>query len=498
MSSMRNMTLTNIATACGGRLENAAGREDTEITCAVLDSRKVEPGGLFFATVGERVDGHKFIGQVFSQGAVCVVTEKSPAQVEAELGVPAESWGAYILVEDTFAALKKIAAYYRSTLTISVVGITGSVGKTSTKEFIAGVLAEHYNVLKTEGNYNNEVGLPLTLLRIRREHQVAVVEMGISDFGEMSRLGEMARPDICVITNIGQCHLENLHDRAGIFKAKTEIFDYMQENGEVCLNGEDDLLAAVKQVNGKPVHHFGISETEGFEVYATDIENKGLFGSSARLHFLKIGAEQATYDYKPEVMNVTTMDAVKLSDTVYPIEISLPGQHMVINACAAATVGSLLGLSPEEIQEGIRKVEPVGGRSHIIQAAGLTIIDDCYNANPVSMKAALDLLATAAGRRVAVLGDMFELGTNSDKLHTSVGSYAVEQDIEVILCVGENSRFMYDAALEAYDGTQDVRYFETREELLEALPELICEGDTILVKASHGMGFTRVVEELVH
>lgn len=482
-TTMRNMTLENMAAACGGRLLRGAAADEgsagKEITCAEIDSRRMAEGGLFFAARGEKVDGHKFIGQVFEKGALCVVTEKTPEQVEEEHGVAADVWGFYILVEDTFTALRGIAAFYRRHLSIPVVGITGSVGKTSTKEFIAGVLSAKYCVLKTEGNFNNGIGLPLTLLRIRREHEAAVVEMGISDFGEMSRLSEMAMPDICVITNIGQCHLETLHDRAGILKAKTEIFHYMQEDGEVCLNGDDDLLSMIRTVNNKAVHHFGISETEGFEVYATDIENLGLEGSRAMMH---IGGRLLEESYKTE--------------EVYPVEIPLPGQHMVINAMAAAMVGRLLNLSAEEIQKGIRSVEPVGGRSNIVKLPGRTVIDDCYNANPVSMKAALDLLSGALGRKVAILGDMFELGNHSDKMHEEVGAYAVEKEIDAVFCVGESARLMYDAALIRYDGTQDIRYFENREELLESLPELIYAGDTILVKASHGMGFASVVEAL--
>lgn len=476
---MKHMTLRNIAAACGGTLCNAAEKEEQEVTCAVIDSRKLEAGGLFFAAQGEKVDGHRFIGQVFERGAACVVTVKTPQQVEEEHGVPKESWGAYILVEDTFAALKKIAAFYRSLLSIPVVGITGSVGKTSTKEFIAEVLAQKYCVLKTEGNFNNEIGLPLTLLRIREEHEVAVVEMGISDFGEMSRLGEMAKPDICVITNIGQCHLENLHDRAGIFKAKTEIFNYMQEDGEICLNGEDDLLSMVSVVNGKPVHHFGISDKEGLAVYATDIESDGLFGSRAMMHLCGCAAVEDTP-----------------ADISYPVEIRLPGRHMVINAMAAALVGRLLHLSVEEIQNGIRSVMPVDGRSHLLKVGDKVVIDDCYNANPVSVKAAIDLLATVEGRKVAVLGDMFELGEKSHAMHAEVGAYAVDQGIDVICCVGKESEFLYDAAMERYDGSQDIRYFADREELLESLPGLLESGDTILVKASHGMEFHEVVDLL--
>lgn len=499
---MQQMTLQNIARACGGSLYfgKAAVQmaEQQEITCAVIDSRKIEAGGLFFANKGEKVDGHKFIGQVFEKGALCVVTEKTPEVVERETGVAADAWGAYILVQNSLEALKQIAAFYRESLSIPVVGITGSVGKTSTKEFIAGVLAEKYNVLKTEGNFNNEIGLPLTLLRIRREHEVAVVEMGISDFGEMSRLGAMARPNICVITNIGQCHLENLHSREGILKAKTEIFDYLQEDGEVCLNGEDDLLATIKKVNGKSVHFFGITEKKEFAVYATDIANLGLEGSRARMH---LAAGQSDADAGQDVAEQPAMGTKSGAEpapleSVYPIEITLPGQHMVINAMAAATVGRLLHLSAEEIVHGIKRVVPVGGRSNIIRLADKLVIDDCYNANPVSVKAAIDLLCNALNRKVAILGDMFELGVNSDAMHGEVGAYAVELGIDVLFCVGKKARFMYDAAMEKYDGSQDIRYFETREELLENLDMLLQPQDTILVKASHGMGFDKVVEAL--
>lgn len=466
---MEHLTLANIEAVCGGRLYGGKGLEEKEVACGVIDSRRMEKDGLFFAAVGEHVDGHKFIGQVFEKGALCVVTEKTPEEVEQEHGVPADNWGAYIRVKNTFDALKKIAAFYRQQLTIPVVGVTGSVGKTSTKEFVAAVLAQKYRVLKTEGNFNNEIGLPLTLLRIQKEHEVAVVEMGISEFGEMSRLGAMARPDICVITNIGQCHLENLHDRAGVFRAKTEIFDYLQPDGKVCLNMEDDMLKEVMEVSDHKVYHFGFSDGLLVKAYATDLESKGLFGSHANMH---------------------------LDGESYPVDIPLPGEHMVLNAMAAATVGTLLELSVEEILRGIKSIKPVGGRSNVLQMAGRTVIDDCYNANPVSMKAAIDLLSMGEGRRVAILGDMFELGADSDAMHGEVGVYAVKKAVDVILCIGEKSRYMYEAARKAKKEEQEIYYFPTREKLLEKLPGLIKEGDTILVKASHGMGFDKVIEVL--
>lgn len=472
---MKNMTLHNIAKACGGKLCAARGLEMTLITGAVLDSRKVEPGNLFFAVKGEKADGHDFIGQVYEKRAACVVCEREPAEP-----VP------YILVKDCLQALKDIAEFYRQQLRIPVIGITGSVGKTSTKECIAGVLETKFRVLKTEGNFNNEIGLPLTILRIREEHEVAVVEMGISDFGEMHRLSKVARPDICVLTNIGQCHLENLKSREGILKAKTEIFDYMQEDGLVCLNGNDDMLAAIKEVKGRPPYRFGVipekkklerrAEAYGntLDVVAQDVENKGLFGSEAV--FWVMG------------------EACK-------VKIPLPGAHMVINGAAAACVGKLLGLSIRQIYEGLAGLKPVGGRSHIIRRADRTLIDDCYNANPVSMKAAIDLLHMAITRRVAILGDMFELGENSDAMHYEVGAYAANADIELLLCAGENAKHIYEGAVSKKSARQEVFYFPDRaslEEMLAGRDTLLKWGDTILIKASHGMAFENIVELLNH
>ncbi|MBD5460493.1 MAG: UDP-N-acetylmuramoyl-tripeptide--D-alanyl-D-alanine ligase [Lachnospiraceae bacterium] len=489
---MKNMTLDKIAQVSNGKLfygklVPAAKETDgnREVSCVVMDSRKIVPDGLFIANVGAKADGHKFIGQVFESGALCVVCEKTPEQVESEHGIPVEKWGAYILVENSLQALKDIAEYYREQFEIPVVGITGSVGKTSTKEFIAGVLSQKLRVLKTEGNFNNEVGVPLTLLRLREEHEAAVVEMGISDFGEMHRLSKMVKPDICVMTNIGQSHLDHLKSRAGILKAKTEIFDYMSEDGFVCVNGDDDMLASLTEVKGKRVLRFGltpdgISDREvsgksggscGYhnDVYADEVESRGLFGSSAVMY----------------------MDGESI-----PVEIPLPGQHMVINAMAAALVARLLGLTAGQIAEGIAGVEAVGGRSRIMRLEKLTLIDDCYNANPVSMRSAIDLLETAPDRKVAILGDMLGLGENAECLHAEVGRYAVEKGTDLLLCVGENAVKMYDSALENYDGSQDIRYFATLEELLEDLPGLLLEGDTVLVKASHDMEFHRIVEFL--
>lgn len=488
-----NLSVKEIAEACGGKLVVRGGtKDDICVTSVVIDSRKAEAGGVFVAVPGERVDGHRFVSQVFAAGAALAVVEKTPEQVQAETGADCSGWGSYCLVKETLQALKDMAEYYRKKLSIPIVGITGSVGKTSTKEFIAGVLAERFRVLKTEGNFNNEIGVPLTLLRIRGDHQAAVVEMGISDFGEMHRLSKMVRPNVCVITNIGQCHLENLKTRDGILQAKSEIFDFMAADGEICLNGEDDKLRGLTEVKGRRPHFFGLGGNPAEEVIAEGIESQGLWGSSAVLRLRQpTGAGQ-------EAAPAGAADAEKMIRL--PVHVPLPGAHMVMNAAAAACVARLFGLSCQEIVRGIEKIRPVDGRGHLIRLPEFTLIDDCYNANPASMRAAIDLLAMADTEKIATLGDMFELGENSDALHAGVGEYAAAAGLDGILCVGENAANIFRAASEHVQGSCRVVYFPDREALLKALDEnlqqYIPRGSTVLLKASHGMEFTRVLEFL--
>lgn len=513
-----------IAAACGGKLVLRGNiSTDRQVSSVVIDSRQVTEGGVFLATVGERVDGHRFISSVFGQGAALAVTQKTPEQAEADTGVSSESWGSYLLVENTLQALKDMAEYYRRKLSIPVVGITGSVGKTSTKEFIASVLSEKFQVLKTEGNYNNEIGVPLTLLRIRGEHTAAVVEMGISDFGEMHRLSKMARPDICVITNIGQCHLENLKTRDGILKAKSEIFDFMAEDGQVCLYGGDDKLSALTEVRGRKPHFFGWGDNPLEEVTAGEVVSHGLWGSDGVLTMRRRGSRgsdatsasvqseagalaETQSGEELSVEEQTEAGTLAEGQTEVPgsteekigIHVPLPGRHMVLNSAAAACVAGLLGLTPEQIVAGIRKIRPVNGRNNLIRLREYTLIDDCYNANPASMKAAVDLLAMADTMKVAILGDMFELGENSHALHGEIGAYAAAAGIDRICCVGEEAAYMYRAACGQTASAAQAVYFPTKEALLKALEsdltQYVPRGSTVLVKASHGMEFTEIVE----
>ena len=490
MNEMPNLTLKNIALACEGTYMGSAELEDKVICGVVIDSRLVEKDYLFIPIKGERVDGHTFISQVFEKGACCVLSE-------IELENPA---GPYIKVESTETALKKIAAFYRQSLSIKVVGITGSVGKTSTKEMISSVVSQKYNVHKTAGNYNNEIGLPLTIFGIRAEHEVAILEMGISDFNEMHRLAEVANPDICVITNIGLCHLENLGTRDGILQAKTESFEHMKEGGVAILNGDDDKLATKRVVNGKPAVFYGMEagvqsgamqqgattdNGAGFvekSIYATDVENLGFEGMKATIH-----TPQGTFG----------------------AHISIPGEHNVYNALAATAVGLELGLSLEEIKKGIEEAKTIAGRTNLIKANGMNVVDDCYNANPVSMEAALDVLSHAKGRTIAVLGDMGELGENEKELHYGVGRYVAEKHIHSLFCAGtlaaQYKKGVEDAlmklgAADVADTEQepacDVHYFAERDEMIKELLSYVKAGDSILIKASHFMDFPKVVEAL--
>lgn len=461
---MKEMTIMNISIACGGLRyncgdmmnDNNIGILETEVTGITIDSRQVMEGYLFIPLVGARADGHNYISQVMDAGALCCLSERELVGYEKP----------YILVESCHQALKDIAKLYRNASAVKVVGITGSVGKTSTKEMVASVLATKYNVLKTAGNFNNEIGLPLTLFNLREEHEVAVLEMGISEFGEMSRLTDVASPDVAIITNIGSCHLESLIDLDGVLKAKSEIFESMNDKSSIVLNGLDDKLNSVKDVNGNQPLFFGLDDS--FDIYASDIVNLGLEGTNCNIHMDK------------DMINVT---------------ISIPGEHMVLNALAGALVGKQLGLTPAQIKSGIEALVPVSGRNNIIKGNKYTVIDDCYNANPVSMKASLDVVATANTRKIAILGDMGELGVNEVAMHKEVGTYAASLDIDLLCCIGDLSEYIASGALEA-NAPCDVAHFPTKADFIAAMNGLLEDGDTILIKSSNFMKFTELVELL--
>ena len=455
---MKNMSLQKIAAACGGTYCGSADLSEREVSSVVIDSRKAEKDSLFVAIKGARVDGHSFIPQVMEKGALCAVSEQDLGDVPYP----------YIKVGSCEQALKDIAEHYRRSLDIRVVGISGSVGKTSTKEMIASVLGQKFNVLKTEGNFNNEIGLPLTVFNIREEHEIAVLEMGISHFGEMTRLAKIARPDICVITNIGVAHIESLGSRDGILKAKTEMFKYMNPEGTIILNGDDDKLRGFVPENGVSPVYFGLDPSCPY--HAEKTENKGLRGTDAEF--------------------VTP-------DSRFRAHISIPGGQMVYNALAGIAVGTALGMTPEEMARGIEALVPIAGRNNLIETERWSIIDDCYNANPASMKSSLDVLACADTRTVAILGDMFELGASEKEMHYEVGAYAAEKGISVLICIGGLSAETARGARESADSAaMEILHYSTKEDFFKEMNDVLKKDDTILVKASHGMEFTEIVNFL--
>lgn len=453
---MKNMTLHEIATACKGVYHGPEEAYKKEVSSVVIDSRKVEKDSLFVAIRGARVDGHQFIPQTIAQGALCALSEEHLGDVTFP----------YILVTSCEQALKDLAEHYRKSLGIKVVGISGSVGKTSTKEMIASVLEQKYNVLKTQGNFNNEIGVPLTIFNIREEHEIAVLEMGINHFGEMTRLAKMARPDICVITNIGVAHMELLGSRDGILKAKTEMFQYMNPEGTIIFNGDDDKLVAYHPENGLVPVYFGLGDNSSYR--AEQIVNRGLRGTDATF-----------------LTPSSSFDA----------HISIPGEHMVHNALAGIAVGYALGMTDDQIKAGIEALKPLAGRNNLIETDTYTIIDDCYNANPVSMKASIDVLAKADTRKVAILGDMGELGATEKKMHSDVGRHAADAKIDVLICIGTLSKELARGAKEQND-TISIYHYPDKDSFFAEMDKILQNGDTILVKASHSMAFEKIVERL--
>jgi len=443
-----NITVTQAARICGGRLmgENFNNRE---IGRVVIDSRAVMPGDLFAAYKGEKVDGHDYIAAALEKGAALCLAERLPEGVT----------GSVLLVPDVQQALERLCTAYRESLGLPVVGITGSVGKTTAKEMVWSVLSQRMNVLKTEGNLNNQIGVPMTLSRITPQHQAAVVEMGISAPGEMTELARMVRPTVAVFTVIGHAHLEFLHDLEGVFRAKTEMLALMPEDGTVIVNGDDPWLRTIE----------------------------------CRQRLIRCGLGE---DCQVRAENIRLLPEGRTRcDIVYGekrIHADIPayGRHMVYAAMEAAAVGFTLGLSQEEIERGIAGYQVVGRRGAVTVTEKITLVDDCYNANPDSMRCAMDSMKDMPGRHVAILADMLEMGSGGEQMHRELGRYAVDNGIALVLCCGQLGREIAEGA-----GSRG-RWFESRQALAEALPELLEKGDTVLVKASRGMHLEEISELL--
>jgi len=425
------------------------------------DSRKVAKNNLFIPLVGEKFDGHDYIEQCFRAGTAVCLTEKPIPQLDN---------AAAILVKDTAKALRDLATWHRNKYDIPVVGITGSVGKTSTKDIISCVLAKHYEVLKTQGNFNNEIGLPLTLLNLNSTHELAVIEMGMSGFGEISRLTAISQPQIAVITNIGVSHIEKLGSQQGILKAKLEILEGLKPEGLVVLNGDDPLLRELKgKLNFKTVYYGMNSE---LDYVAQDYESLGEAG---------------------------TRFNIKLVNRTYKVNLPVPGIHNVYNALAAIAVGIEMNIPMKVIIDGIAQYSPGNMRQNIVTYNGMKIINDAYNASPQSMQAALNVLEELCSktRGIAVLGDMLEMGDMAKELHYSVGRFIKDKKIDYLITVGRDSKNIMQAVADSGNQKIKLQHFDNNNDALKYVLNIIRQGDFILIKGSRGMKMEQIADGIM-
>lgn len=457
---METLTLGEVVENIQGSL--IQGQAASRITGVSIDSRKVQSGDLFFAFRGECVDGHDFVASAFKAGAAGAVISRPVPDVPVDLPL--------VMVSDTLSALQELGRYYRNHFAIPVIGVTGSTGKTTTKDLIAGVLSQRFQVLKTEGNYNNEIGLPLTLMQLNRGHQVAVLEMAMRGKGEIAALCRLSCPEVGVLTNIGKAHLELLGSQEAIAEAKGELLEALPLEGWAVLNADDPWQQSLAQRVQGEVLFYGTGE--GAKFRAREITSRGLEG----------------VDFVLE----TPVGDVFCS-------LPLPGRHNIDNALAAAAVGHRFGLSPQEIVSGLASATLTGMRLDVKEGMlGSRIIDDTYNANPASTVAALELLATAdSGRKIAVLGDMYELGAESLSGHRRVGEKAAELKLDCLCTVGELAREIAAGAVVAGMPQGQIHRFEHKGEAISFLRSFLKEGDLVLVKGSRGMQLEEITASIL-
>ena len=449
---MQVLSVLDIVKATGGII--ISGDESGIVNTITTDSRKAEKDTLFIPLIGERADGHDFIPGALENGAISL-TDRNIEGVS----------GTLIKVYDTKKALGDIAKYYKKKYHLPSVAITGSVGKTTTKDMISGVLSKKYNTHKTPNNFNNDIGVPLTIFGIEAEHNMAVIEMGMNHFGEIEYLQNIANTDVAVISNIGMSHIENLGSREGIFRAKMEIARNFNENNTLIVNGDNEYLDTISDTPYKVVR-FGMDEHT--DIYAKDIKNLGLMGVAF---------------------------TVVYSDGEFPVTVTQPGVHNVYNALSAIAVGLHFGLTPEECARGIKNCKYTASRLEISEMNGSEIINDCYNSSPDSVRAALKVMGeTKKSTKVAVLGDILEMGDFAPKAHYDLGRDVVENGIDILITAGANTKELARGAKDM--GMENVISFDTTDELVNEIKDLIKPDSCVLVKASHGMAFSKVIDAL--
>ena len=453
---MNNIYVKDIVRATGGKL--LCGDENTPIKDVCINSKEIKEGDLFVPIIGERVDAHRFIESALEIGAATLTSRHDSVVISDK---------PYIRVNDTAKALQDIGAFYRNRFDITMVGVTGSVGKTTTREMIATALSEFVNVYQTEGNLNSQIGVPITLSRITDDAQMAVIEMGISEPGQMDILSDIVRPSIGVVTVIGVAHLEFLRTRENIMKEKLSITHGMDENGVLFLNGNDPMLADMRGKTDRKTFFYGTEEWCDFRAENIRVENY-----------------KYVYDYVH-------------GNTRIPVVLNALGLHNVGNSLVGMAIADYQGLNLHKAAHAFENFK--GLRQRLIDIPGkYTIIDDTYNASPDSMKASLNVLADLEhqGKKIAVLGDMFELGINSEKFHYDVGEYIADKDIDELVVVGELSQHIKEA-VEASESKIKCYSFKDNGEVTLYLMSVMRPGDIVLIKGSNGMHLNEIVNNML-
>jgi len=466
---MAEFTLKEIERITEGELlQGDAGRHFNDIS---IDSRNIDPGDLFIAIKGENFDGHDFVADALDKGAAGVLISRRELYQQKLLQRNNGSVPSVLMVKDTLQALQEIAGFQREKNRIPFIGITGSNGKTTSKEMIASVLGTRYAVLKNEGNYNNHIGVPLTLLRLEASHEIGVVEMGMSGMGEIRRLCEIARPETGIVTNISTAHLEFLGSLERVKEAKGELVEFINEQGTVVLNADDPMVMDLKdRVRGRLLT-YGIEDSRS-DVRADRIQDRGIEGSTFLL---------------------------RMQNKEIEVRLSVIGSHNISNALAAASAGLVHHIGLEDIKKGLEAFRGLSMRMEILSLEDeVKVINDSYNANPFSMKKAIEALSKArrGGRTFLVAGDMLELGDISEKAHKEIGEFAAERAVDFLIVVGELASFIAKGALKKGMKESHVFLCKTVEDAGHALNEKIESGDVILIKGSRGMKMERIIDKL--
>ena len=459
---MKDLSIKNILDVTKGKL--LVGNEEYICTNYSKDTRTIKEGDCYIGIKGENFDGNLFWEKALENGASTVIVQN--VEIEDE---KLKKWADknVIKVEDTLEALYNIARYKRSLYDIPVIAITGSVGKTSTKDIVANVVSKKYKTLKTEGNNNNNIGLPFTILRMQDE-EAAVLEMGMNHFGEISLLSSIANPTICIITNIGTSHIGNLGSRENILKAKLEILEGSKKEA-VIINNDNDLL-----------HKWQKENKENYNIKTYGIKEK----SDIMAKEIKLEENKSTF-------------TCKINNVEEKINVPVGGEHFVLNALCAITVGEVLKIEVDKIKLGIESFELTKKRMDIAELKnGIKVINDAYNASLESMTAALKVLSEFKERKIAVLGDMFELGDFSEELHKKVGKQVVKNNIDILIACGKNAKNIADVAKESMN-KENVYYVRKTKEIKPLLEKIVKNNDVILFKASNGMRFYKIAEEVI-